>query len=81
MGGLIRKLTSAAIFGHKFGYLPVEDADHTIFSSKSYHAVIRGPRGLDFSKTTHFRSEAEDLKALNNGYSERYRNPGKNLPL
>ena len=79
MGELIRKFASVAIFGHKFGYLPVEDADHTIFSGKSYHAVIRGPRGLDFSKTTHFRSEAEDLKALNNGYSGCYRNPAQKL--
>ena len=68
-----------AIFGHKYGYLPVEDADHTIFSSKSYHAVIRGPSGLDFSETAHFGREAEDLKAANNGFRERYGNPVQKL--
>ena len=68
-----------AIFGHKYGYLPVEDADHTIFSSKSYHAVIRGPSGLDLSKTTHFWREAEDLKVANNSFSIRYENPVQKL--
>ena len=61
-GELIRNWHRRLYLDTIIRYLPVKDANHTIFTSKSYHAVIWGPSGLDFTKTTHFGREAKDLK-------------------